>query len=384
MNENIINVKSQTKLSSFTVVFHGSTMNENNGELGLSHLCEHLISKSIDDLLDDFSKYAINWNAYTSESDVVFNINGLEEYVNEYKFKFLNALINKYKLTEDILEKEKKIVLEEYLDGFNSQIRGHLHNFYRKKLNYFLPIGEKSDISSFSLKQVEDFLEKHFANPSKIINVVNDENSFIEENDVKNIQFNNTYFNKNYRYGNYDNKLELNNKFEDKESIFLFSPIIYNKIPELEIIKRMLGYNLNSPLMEELREKHGLAYFVVPDLDILNDNQAIFFIATQTTKGNYQKIYDILSEIFSNPEKYMTKERFDLIKNLMEITIEKREIENYLNTEKYILPDKFSLEKNIHNINYEKIMKTYNEIFNINNWYFSVDNIDFKTKENNT
>ena len=39
----IVNVKSETGLSGFYIVFGGSTMNEKPGSYGISHLLEHLI-----------------------------------------------------------------------------------------------------------------------------------------------------------------------------------------------------------------------------------------------------------------------------------------------------------------------------------------------------
>jgi len=47
----IINLKSETDLSGFYIVYKGSVQNENVGSRGLSHLMEHLVYKSIEYLL---------------------------------------------------------------------------------------------------------------------------------------------------------------------------------------------------------------------------------------------------------------------------------------------------------------------------------------------
>ena len=52
----IINLKSQTDLSGFYVVYEGSTNLEKSGWYGISHLMEHLMCKNFDHLQEDFDK----------------------------------------------------------------------------------------------------------------------------------------------------------------------------------------------------------------------------------------------------------------------------------------------------------------------------------------
>ena len=68
----IVNLKSQTDLSGFYVVFYGSTNLEERGIYGISHLMEHLICKNFEHLRDDFEREGIDWNAYTTQNEIVF------------------------------------------------------------------------------------------------------------------------------------------------------------------------------------------------------------------------------------------------------------------------------------------------------------------------
>ena len=79
----IINLKSETDLSGFYVVYEGSTNLEKKGWWGLSHLMEHLMCKNFDHLQEDFDKDGIDWNAYTSGSEICFYLTGLDEKVNK-------------------------------------------------------------------------------------------------------------------------------------------------------------------------------------------------------------------------------------------------------------------------------------------------------------
>ena len=91
----IINLKSQTDLSGFYVVYEGSTNLEKPGWYGISHLMEHLVCKSFDHLQEDFDKDGIDWNAYTSSNEIVFYLTGLDEKVNKWKKKFVEYMFLK-------------------------------------------------------------------------------------------------------------------------------------------------------------------------------------------------------------------------------------------------------------------------------------------------
>jgi len=375
MNKNIINIKSQTKLTNFTVVFHGSTLNENKGSYGLSHLMEHLICKSFNHLLNVFDENGINWNASTSDTEVIFYMSGLEENISKYKKEFLDSILYNFNITQEELDNEKKIVLEEYLDSFNSQGESHLLNILRKKLNKFTAIGLKQDIEKINLKDVYNYYEKYFKKPSKLINIYYDNEFKIDNMGIK--EFSTYYKNDNIVIGNYLNTLELNNKFNDKDSVLSLSPILKENYPESVIISLMLNYGLQSPLTNELREKRGLSYNISLTSENLNDDQFLIFQTIKTKKGNGKEVIDISKEVFNKFESNMTKERFDLIKKLLTISYKKFEIERYKHVNKYIKQEKFRLDDKLPYITFENIKKIYPKIFNVENWYFSIDHEEF-------
>ena len=176
------NVANEIALSGFYIMFDGSTVNEKPNWFGISHLMEHLVCKSIDHLMDTFQTFDIQWNAYTSNTEVVFYMTGLDRYVNEYKEAFLKFILS-YNLTDEQLQNEKKIVLEEYKDAFNSQNEAHYLNLIRKKFGYYTAIGLRSDIENFTFDDCQEYLDRFFRNPTKIINV-SKFNPF-QNNDIK-------------------------------------------------------------------------------------------------------------------------------------------------------------------------------------------------------
>jgi len=90
----IVNVKSETGLSGFYIIFDGSTMNEKPGWFGLSHCLEHLVCKSFEHLQNTYQQKSVEWNAYTSNTNVVFFMKGLDRHINEFKNEFLKLILS--------------------------------------------------------------------------------------------------------------------------------------------------------------------------------------------------------------------------------------------------------------------------------------------------
>lgn len=366
----ITNLKSQTNLSGFYVTYSGSTNLERKGCYGISHLMEHLVCKNYDHLLNEFSNDGINVNAYTSSNEIVFYMQGLDNKINKWKDSFVELLGN-FKITEEEFKNEKKIVIEEYMDSLNEQSDSHFINLYRKLFNNYLPIGLKQDLENITLDDCKEFFKIQFLAPSKIINVS-------KSNDYENnsIIFNNSRIDKTISYGINDVSLELNNEFKDKTSLIMLSPIINDNIPYIEFINSMLCYDLNSPFYSEIREKRGLVYSINNKSYIMN-NQSINNITSVTSNENYNELVDTINMVMKNPDKYMTKDRFEIIKNLFLIRREKQEILRYNYIDNYINKLENSVYGIIDDISYSKIREVYEKYFNFDEYYISSDKIEF-------
>lgn len=369
-NPNIINIKSQTDLSGFHVVFNGSTLNEKPGWFGLSHLMEHLICKNFDHLMDEFDKDGIGWNAYTANDKIVFYLTGLDEYVNKHKSKFLDLLCN-FNVTEEMLENEKKIVIEEYLRSFNDQLHANILNSHRKLFNYYNPIGLRKDIENTTLKDCKEFFELQFQNPSKIVNV-SKYNLFNEDIklDTKNIDKQFSYIKEINESTDFYEAVD----FTKNSTIVYMSPIVNDKYYLVDFATDLLSVGLKSPLINEIREKRGLTYAVDCWMGKLSDSSGLVHIGCQTSKDKLPELQDTVYEIFKNPKKYISKERFENIKQWLEINKRKSEINRYARIEEFITPESWDTHKNIDKITYDEIISMFDEYLNIDEFFINVDN----------
>ena len=372
----IINLKSETELSGFYVVYEGSTNLEKKGWRGLSHLGEHLVCKSFDHLHEDFDRDSIDWNAYTSSNEIVFYMTGLDEKVNKWKGEFMN-LLGQFNITKEQFENERKIVLEEYMDSFNDQTQSHMLNLSRKLFNDFDPIGLKEDLENLKFMDCLNFFELQYSKPTKIINV--SKNKKYKNNTI---EFAERKIEKVTEFGNYDTPLELNNDFKDKTSIAILSPIIEEDFAYVHFINAMLSLGLKSPLYQEIREKRGLVYYIHCYQSRMN-NQGINTISTLTSNKNYDEVLEATKLVISNPDKYLTKERFDLVKDYYKVRMQKDEILRYKNINQFINPEGWSVYDIIDTVKFKKIKEVYKKYYNFDDFYISNDKKEFKTKTKN-
>jgi predicted Zn-dependent peptidase len=370
----IINLPSQTNLSGFYVIYEGSTNLEKPGWYGLSHLMEHLCCKSFDHIQEDFDKDGIDWNAYTSGNEIVFYLTGLDEKVNKWKNEFLE-LLGQFKITKEEFENERKIVLEELMDSFNGQTETHMLNLSRKLFNDYGPIGLREDLEKLKFMDIINFWELQYSKPTKIINVSkgkpykNNEIDFAERKIDRKIEF-----------GDHKVPFELGNEFKDKSSLVMLSPVIDEDFAYVHFINAMLSLGLKSPLYQEIRESAGLVYYIHCYQSRMNQ-QGLNMIATQTSNKNIDKVIELTKKVINNPKKYLTKERFNLVKDYYKVRMQKDEILRYKNVNQFINPEGWSVYDIIDTVDFKKVKKVYDKYYKFENFYISNDKKEFSKKK---
>jgi predicted Zn-dependent peptidase len=366
----IINLKSQTDLAGFYIVYEGSTNLEKSGWYGISHLLEHLMCKNFEHLREDFEREGIDWNAYTSNNEIVFYFTGLEEYLNKRKYEIMD-LMSQFNVTKEQFENERNIVLQEYTDYFGDQTESHLLNLSRKLFSDYDPIGLKQDLEGLKFMDCLNFFELQYANPSKIINV-SPSTKFKAD-----IQFAQRQLDRKLQFGPYnDVVLEKMNDFGDKASLIMMSPLVETDFNYIAFINGMLSSGLSSPLYEEVREKRGLVYYIRCGQSRMN-KQGITTISTQTSSANVDQVYDAVRSVLKNPDKYLTQERFDTIKESYIIKMKKDKINRYANVNRWINPEGWSIKEILDTVTLDKIIEVYDNNFDFDKFYLSFDKEEF-------
>ena len=144
----------------------------------------------------------------------------------------------------------------------------------------------------------------------------------------------------------------------------------------------MLSLGLKSPLYQEIREKRGLVYYIHCYQSRMN-NQGINTISTLTSNKNYDEVLEATKLVISNPDKYLTKERFDLVKDYYKVRMQKDEILRYKNINQWINPEGWSVYDIIDTVKFKKIKEVYKKYYNFDDFYISNDKKEFKKQTKN-
>lgn len=158
-------LKSQSELSSFNVFFRGAASAETPQLRGVSHLLEHLICNRLEDLKKEMHRYSLDFNGGTSDEYVRFHIAGLDEYVLQFKDRLLEQLTTRYVFTEEELENERKIVLQEIAQINTDTRRASAQLLKQTLFDHYGPAGDPEVIEKVTLQEVQDFYEKLYAEP---------------------------------------------------------------------------------------------------------------------------------------------------------------------------------------------------------------------------
>ncbi len=359
---NIIKLKNPTELSGYYIVFEGAANIEFAGVRGISHLMEHLQCKNIDKYMDEFERKGLDYNAYTDFDRIVFHITGIDDVVSKFKDTFLEE-ITSFKITEETLENEKKIVCKEYNSYVNTPGFGHFMNLLRKKLDNYMAIGEIDDIKNITLDDCKQWFDLVYKNPVKIIDIYKD---------APDEGCTNTSSTTNKEW-----------KFEDHEFIFqkfpedeLLSPIYSENHAKSHFLMKLLSSGLSSPLYQLFREQNHLCYDISMSAIKLG-NQYVLEINSLTSPDNNEKFFELFETLRQNLAEYLTEKRFDIVKERHQIDIKVANINRWTNAGKYIEPVEWDMEKLASSVTYEEMLE-YAKFVMLGDWHISESKEEFK------
>lgn len=355
--------KNELKMTSLHIIYEAGSMFEKAGRYGTMHLMEHMICKNYNDLRDSLQELGIVCNAYTAQDYVVFWFKGLESKLSPMKAELVKRITGGFRATDDELQMEKKVVVEEYLDTFNDQIIGNYYNAFRKHYDCYGPIGLRADIEKFGIDDALEVYEEYFSKPTRIVEVGPTQ---------ADLSFVNYAAKREYKlkeFGVYDYEPEEVNTL-NKITLIAFGKIKCDaaNYPALTLGLSMLGDGLNSPLYKEIRENRGLSYFSWCDSMEHGDFVLPLFGAC-TEKDRINELTDVYNMIFSDVTSYLTKERFSICKNRFTVVKEKREVLRYDN------PADLMNYGGLYNLNDIESL-TFEEVVKVTTQYVNKDSLE--------
>ena len=85
-----------------------------------------------------------------------------------------------------------------------------------------------------------------------------------------------------------------------------------------------------------------------------------------------------MKSLTNNWKKYLTKDRFNLVKDFYEVRKQKDEILRYKNVNQWINPEGWSVYDILDDVKFKKVMEVYDKYYQFDNFYISNDKTEFK------
>lgn len=151
----------------------------NAGQFGLPHLVEHMLcsqtkKRSPEKMIEDRAK-VFGFNACTSPKTLLVVFSSPNKWV-ENGFEYTSDCLLNSAFDDKLLENEKKVVLEELGQNLNNHqfsFNYHSFNFTHQydELTDKFRLGDQEIITSFTVKDLENFRDKNFVSDKFIISV---------------------------------------------------------------------------------------------------------------------------------------------------------------------------------------------------------------------
>jgi hypothetical protein len=108
------------------------------------------------------------------------------------------------------------------------------------------------------------------------------------------------------------------------------------------------------------------------------NRQGLNSISTQTSNKNFNAVVDAVEGVIKNPKKYLTKDRFNLVRDYYTVRQKKDEILRYKQVNDIINPEEWSVYNILDDVKLKKVLEVYDRYFNFDNFYISNDKKEFK------
>ncbi|MCY6960079.1 M16 family metallopeptidase [Clostridium brassicae] len=307
---NVQYVKRSGNITSFCIGFNAGALVEDENELGLAHIVEHMVFKGtknrseeeINNCCDDIFGFH---NAMTNYPYVIYYgttmSSDFEKGFEVYSDIILNPLFN-----EEGFNEEKAVILEElkeWKDDTYQNCEDELfYNAFNKRRIKNLIIGTEKNIRNFTVSDTKNFYKKHYAPKNCSISVV----SSLEFEEIKKViekyfgGFENDYVYEEKKYYEPNNegifyKIIKGLNGAKIQYCFPIHELNDKEVKLLKVFNNKFGEGISSILYDEIRTKYGLVYDI--SSNIKNEKGIkLFTIRLGTSNDNIEKVIKIINK----------------------------------------------------------------------------------------
>ncbi|MFH1240384.1 MAG: pitrilysin family protein [Candidatus Diapherotrites archaeon] len=303
---------------------------EKKGIRGISHFMEHMLfegttkRKTSTAIANEIEKLGGEFNAYTSNEKTCFYIKVAKKHFR-VALDILSDIVQNPTFNEDKIEKEKKVILKE-INMASDDPRDYQWSLFMKKLFNKHPakyhiLGLKEDVLNITQKQLFDYFNEFYVPNNMIVSIVGNVNNPIS---LVSKKFSKASKKMSMKTKISEYKQKKPRKIVEQRKILNSYLILgYQTIGSshkdtyvLDVIRALLARGGSGKIVEEIRNKRGLAYEVNIRINRMNDT-SYFAIYLNTDKSNISKAIRIIMKQISLLSN-ITKNELDDAKGYIE------------------------------------------------------------------
>jgi len=323
----------KNNLTSFTIGFNAGANCENNNELGIAHVVEHMLFKGT----TTRSEYQINklcdetfgfCNAMTNYPYVVYYGTTLDEDF-EKGFEIYSDIILKPTFPVEGFKEEIDVIsseLKDWIDDSNQFCEDTmLYNGFNKRRIKNLIIGTQESIRSITNVAIKDFYDKYYTSDNCVVSVISSLSFNCVLKIVKkyfcdfNSKSTNSKLENQEQFAYENNNPGTNYQYRDDlqgakiQYCFNIHSLNEREISALRLFNLVFGEGTSSILYDEIRTKRGLVYDI--NSKIKNENGIkLFTISLGTSYENVEQTIEIINNQIE--EVKSSKGHFEMAKVL--------------------------------------------------------------------
>lgn len=285
--------------------------NENEENNGISHFIEHMLfkgtsrrnSKDIAEAIEDVGGHL---NGFTTKDSTCFYIKALYNHL-ELSLDILSDMLFNSKFSEEEIQKEKKVILEEINMSEDSpeDILTDLHSIsIWGKDPLSLPIlGTEETVNSFTKDELLKYLKSHYIPENSVLSICGN----IDLKEVE--ELSNKYF-KDWKEEEraitvYSSPMILKDHIYKRKKIEQLHisigipglPLEDEFLPSLIVLNNIFGGGTSSLLFQKLREDMGLCYSIYSYVSSYNNTGVIAIYAGISPNKAIKTINSIKDEL---------------------------------------------------------------------------------------
>jgi len=387
-NFRLLHIKKDSPISFVLFLVKNGSRYETPQDSGISHFIEHMMfkqtkSRTTKQISTEIETIGGQANAFTSYEYTGYYIKVLREKFGE-AFEILADILQNGKFLQEDIDIERGNIIEEirmYEDS-PADLVGQISQqnvFPEQKLGQMI-IGTEETVNSFNRQDLVNYIDSNYLQDDFLIVSVGNfnidytkeqVNKFLKPRKSGKLKVDKSEFSPKQ-------KVNFVEKASSKQAHVVISfPGISSSNPDLhkfEVVDEVLGHGMGSILMDLLREKLGVAYYVGSNhSDYLDTGvfQIYFGSNNDKTQMTVDKVFEELEKMKT---KEISKEELERAQNLFFSSIAMaHENIGYLGQKygiEYLLEDKIeTLEEvklKIYSVNFEDIKETAKKIFTDN------------------